>query len=206
MQTMSKGEFARECNVTPGRVSQWLTEGKIGPECLEGEGRSARIIVERAKAQIGLRRDVGQSTGNGLKTQLFTPDVPADRSGPPAEMPRRDDVAHQIQLEKLDGEKRKNRRDAIEEAQRLGALVPAQSVRAEMAKLARQIDEENGAMLADFASAIAARYELPQRDVLHMLRGVRNEKKRAAAERGRTQAESVTETVSHVVEDREVAA
>jgi hypothetical protein len=202
MQTMTKGEFAQECNVTPGRVSQWLSEGKIGPDCLKGEGRSARIIVDRAKAQIGLRRDVGQSLGNGLKTQLFTPDVPADRpSAPPAASPPRDNVAHQIQLEKLEGEKRKNRREAVDEEERLGNLVPADDVKAAMGRVARQVDDENGAMLADFATAIASRFEVPQRDVLHLLRSVRNEKKKAVAERLKATAQSIPETVEIVIEE-----
>jgi hypothetical protein len=198
MQTMSKGDFARECNVTPGRVSQWLSDGVIGRDCLDGEGRNARIIVDRAKAQIALRRDPGQAMGNGLGTRLdFGPTEP---SGDEPERPaKRDDVAHQIQLERLEQEKRRNRRETIDEQERLGSLVPAAEVRAQMTRLAQQIDEANGAMLADFAAAIAARFELPQRDVLHELRRVRTDKKAAEAERAKARAQAMPATVEMVV-------
>lgn len=199
MQTMSKGDFARECNVTPGRVSQWLSEGVIGTDCLDGEGRNARIIVDRAKAQIGLRRDPGQAMGNGLGTRLdFGPGEPETPDEPPRPQ-KRDDVAHQIQLERLEQERRRNRRETIDEQERLGTLVPAGEVRAQMTRLAQQVDEANGAMLADFAAAIAARFELPQRDVLHELRRVRTEKKAAEAERARGRGQSMPETVELVV-------
>jgi hypothetical protein len=199
MQTMSKGDFARECNVTPGRVSQWLSDGVIGRDCLDGEGRNARIIVDRAKAQIALRRDPGQAMGNGLGTRLdFGPSEPPTPDEP--ERPqKRDDVAHQIQLERLEQEKRRNRRETIDEQERLGSLVPAGEVRAQMTRLAQQIDEANGAMLADFAAAIAARFELPQRDVLHELRRVRTDKKAAEAERAKARAQSMPATVELVV-------
>lgn len=199
MQTMSKGDFARECNVTPGRVSQWLSDGVIGRDCLDGEGRNARIIVDRAKAQIALRRDPGQAMGNGLGTRLdFGPSEPQTPDEP--ERPqKRDDVAHQIQLERLEQEKRRNRRETIDEQERLGSLVPAGEVRAQMTRLAQQIDEANGAMLADFAAAIAARFEVPQRDVLHELRRVRTDKKAAEAERAKGRAQSMPATVELVV-------
>lgn len=199
MQTMSKGDFARECNVTPGRVSQWLSEGVIGTDCLDGEGRNARIIVDRAKAQIELRRDPGQAMGNGLGTRLDFGPVEPETPDEPQRPQKRDDVAHQIQLERLEQEKRKNRRETIDEQERLGTLVPAGEVRAQMTRLAQQVDEANGAMLADFAAAIAARFELPQRDVLHELRRVRTEKKAAEAERARGRAQTMPETVELAV-------
>ncbi|TIX19826.1 MAG: hypothetical protein E5V44_01955, partial [Mesorhizobium sp.] len=68
--TMSKGDFARHINVTPGRVSQYISAGMIGKDALEGEGRSAKIIVSRAIEQIRQRRDISQALNNGLSTRL----------------------------------------------------------------------------------------------------------------------------------------
>lgn len=203
MQVLTKGDFAREVGVSPGRVSQWIAEGKIGPDALEGEGRTARIIVERAMAQIRVRRDPGQALGNGLGTRLFsdsTDEKPA--SAKPSLPDRSDDVAHQIQVERLKAERRKNERETIEEAVRRGSLVPVVDVRSQMVRLARQVDEINGAMLADFASAIAGKFGLPQRDVLHLLRQVRNEKKGAAATIAKAEAETLSETVETIVEEK----
>lgn len=202
LRTLSKGEFAAEVGVSAARVSQWIAEGKIGPDCLVGEGRRARVIVEKAKEQVLLRRDPAQANGNGIGTRLFGredsgQEVPRTDFPTP---PRADDVAAQLQQEKLDGERRRNRSAAREEAVALGQLVPTDQVRAEMTKLARQVDEENGAMLSDFAAATASRFGLAQRDVLHLLRQVRNEKKAAAAARARARAELLPDAVTVVIE------
>lgn len=202
MEVLSKGDFAREVGVSPGRVSQWIAEGKIGPDALAGEGRSAKIIVDRALEQIKARRDVGQSLGNGIGTRVFgAATAPAEQPTSAAPPPRTDDVAYQIQLERLKSERRKNERDAVEEATRRGKLVPADDVRAQMVRLARQVDEVNAAMLVDFASAIAGKFSLPQRDVLHLLREVRNEKKGAAAHVVKEQSDDVPATVEYVIEE-----
>jgi hypothetical protein len=198
MTIMSKGEFARHINVSKGRVSQYLASGMIGPECLIGEGRNARIDVERAVEQIRQRRDIGQALGNGLDTHLDVDGPePTSRAGA-AKPPTVDD---EIKAERLERERRMNRIAAQDEAVKLGQLVPADQVRAEMTQLARQIDDENAAMLADFATAIASRFEVPQRDVLHLLRQVRSEKKAAAAERARRRAGNLPESVTTVIED-----
>ncbi len=158
MQVASKGDFARIAGVSPGRVSQWIAEGKIGPDALDGEGRSARIKVDVALAQVKLRRDPGQAIGNGIGTRLFADQGDAEPKPSIPVLPNRsDDVVYQIQQERLESERRKNRIASVDEAVKLGQLVPADEARAEMMRLARQVDEENGAMLADFASAIAGR-------------------------------------------------
>lgn len=195
---LSKSDFAAHINVSAGRVSQMLAAGIIGQDCLVGEGRSAKIDVAKAVKQIGLRRDIGQSLGNGIGTLLTLPEEPAA----PRPQTKVDDLAQQLQQERLESERRKNRIAASEELVRQGQLVPADQVRASMTKLARQVDEENGAMLADFATAIASKFELPQRDVLHLLRQVRNEKKAAAAERAKARADEIPATVEVAVSEK----
>lgn len=207
---LSKQDFAQHINVSKGRVSQMLADGTIGRDALVGEGRSARIDVDKAIRQISLRRDIGQSMGNGLNTRvssLLIDDADSeladaarrDTSMTPAKAATKtDDLAQQLQLERLESEKRKNRIAAADELVRQGQMVPADQVRSAMNKLARQVDEENGAMLADFASEIASKFGLVQRDVLHLLRQVRNEKKAAVAERARVRAGEIPETVEIV--------
>lgn len=77
---LSKSAFARLRKVTPARVSQWLSEGKIGPEALAGEGRAAKIRVAVADAQLRQRLDLGQLAGNGRRTALSL----AGDSAPPS--------------------------------------------------------------------------------------------------------------------------
>ncbi|RUW70517.1 hypothetical protein [Mesorhizobium sp. M2A.F.Ca.ET.067.02.1.1] len=208
--TMSKGDFARHINVTPGRVSQYISAGMIGKDALEGEGRSAKIIVSRAIEQIRQRRDISQALNNGLSTRLDLDEpgeaadagdlLPAGAGKPSSEPLKPQTVDDEIKQERLQSERRRNRVAAQEEAEKLGRLVDAGTVRAEMAKLAQAVDDENAGMLADFATAIAAQFSIPQRDVLHLLRRIRNEKKAAAADRARRRAASLPERVEMIVE------
>ena len=57
---MTKSEFARHRGVVPGRVTQWISEGKIDREALVGEGRAERIRVSVAERQLSQRLDIGQ--------------------------------------------------------------------------------------------------------------------------------------------------
>jgi hypothetical protein len=56
-------QFAALAGVTPGRVSQWLADGKISPEALVGRGHRARICV--AVALGPLRRNSGRGARSG---------------------------------------------------------------------------------------------------------------------------------------------
>src|SRR5690242_14043346 len=82
---VSKGEFARLINVSPGRVSQYIAAKQIFGDAIVGEGRGAKINYELACEQLRLRRDPDQAIANGLRTNLETPppaNVPASPSEP----------------------------------------------------------------------------------------------------------------------------
>lgn len=209
--TMSKGDFARHINVTPGRVSQYIAAGMIGRDALEGEGRSAKVIVARAMEQIRQRRDIGQALGNGLSTRLDLdePDGASDVGDPRAGIARPLDdgaplkpqnVDDQIKLERLESERRRNRVAAQEEAQQLGRLVDAATVRTEVARAVQMVEDFYTGMLADLATAAAAKPNLPQRDYLHMFRQIRNEKKAALAAREQRRAAALPERVDVIIE------
>jgi hypothetical protein len=78
---VSKGQFAALRNVSRGRVSQWISEGKIKPDALVGEGRNAKIKVAVATRQLRDALDVGQLAGNGVGTR---PDLPPLAQASPA--------------------------------------------------------------------------------------------------------------------------
>lgn len=131
---LSKAEFAAHVGVSKGRVSQYIKAGVIGRDALIGEGRSARIDVEKATAQIRARRHIGQSsTGNGAKTAQKRP-----KAGVKDEIGSVD-LASLIQAERLEQERRRNRRDAREEAVRIGQLVERAEVVAEHEVAARKV-------------------------------------------------------------------
>ncbi|RWC25893.1 MAG: hypothetical protein EOS27_26955 [Mesorhizobium sp.] len=204
MQTLSKGDFAAHIGVTPGRVSQYIAAGMIGKDALEGQGRNAKVIVARAVEQIKLKRNIGQALGNGLSTRLDLD--PEDQPEPPRSTPADVDrltpnVDNELKQQRLEAERRRNRLAAEDEAARRGRLVDATLVRAEMTKLAQAIEDENAGMLTDFASAVAAEFKLPQRDVLHLLRKVRADKKAGAADRARRRAASLPEFVEAIIEE-----
>jgi selenocysteine-specific translation elongation factor len=57
---VSKAEFARRVKRSAGRVSQWLSEGKIGGEAVAHTAEGDRIVLEVAVAQLGISLDVSQ--------------------------------------------------------------------------------------------------------------------------------------------------
>jgi hypothetical protein len=69
--TVTKSEFAAAINVSVGRVSQYITEGKLSGDALVGDSRRAqRIRVDVAVAQLRVTLDQSQMLGNGKKTRL----------------------------------------------------------------------------------------------------------------------------------------
>lgn len=157
-QVATKAEFAAMIRVSPGRVSQLIAEGKLGAAELQGEGRSAKIKVAEAMAALKLRLDMSQMAGNGSKTRLDQTPSPADH------------VDARFKMAKLEQQEAINRKIAEEEKARSGIYVLAVEARAEMAKVTAKMLQAFEGGLADMASAIAAQYQLPQRDVVHMMR------------------------------------
>ena len=173
--TVSKGEFATLMGVSPGRVSQWIAEGKIGPDAMFGTGHRARIYPDIAKAQIAGRTDPGQRFGNGLNTVLaaerIQPTPPADQ--PPAQLPllpSAPTVADQIALANLEKIQQQVRKGAEEERARAGVYMPTAEARRAIGRAATDTMTAIEGGLPEVANALAAKFSLPNRDVLHELR------------------------------------
>lgn len=177
-EVVSKGQFAKLANVSPGRVSQWISEGKIAGEALVGEGRSAQIRVAPAMAQLRSKIDIGQRFGNGIDTNLSAAPAPA-ASSPPS--PPVDPVEDRIKRERLREIEFRNRDSAEKELARRGTYTRTRDAAEQMAGIvAAMLNVFEGAM-PDLATAVAARFQIPQRDVLHLLRGeVRTIRERAS--------------------------
>jgi hypothetical protein len=172
---LSKSDFAAHINVSPARVSQYLREGTIGPDALVGEGRNARIRVEVAKQQIGARRHIGQSLGNGLQTRLDDGPVPPSLTG---ELPLTSNkTADLIALERLEQEKRRNRQAVRDEAIANRQLVTVDELERLVRKVAHDTSELYTGMAVDIATAIAAKFELPSRDLQHLILEVMRDKR-----------------------------
>ena len=162
----TKGDFAKLVNVSPGRVSQMIAEGKIA-DCLVGEGREQRIDVDKAIEKLKIRTDPGQRMGNGAATRLDIVPHAAPVAQPPTVA---DDLDIRLKKERLAQAEAQNRKLREEEKARVGTSVAAEHVRAETAKLAGTILQMFERGLAGIAAEIAATYKLPQRDVVHLVR------------------------------------
>lgn len=216
---VSKGEFAALIGVTPGRVSQYLAEGKISAKALQGVGRNAKIIVEQAKADLRLTLDVGQRLGNGIETRLDaapiaappaaavsapTLDFDASASAGNAAPQRIGGLDEQIKQAKLEQIQRANRNAAKAEAESKGALTETEASRQAMTKVASSMLLVFEGGLTDFASAIAAEFKVPQRDVLHLLRREFRKVREAAAKQARKDAAEMPETIETSIEASEI--
>lgn len=159
-------------NLSPGRVSQMISEGKIS-DCLVGEGRNQRIDADKAIEKLKLRRDPGQAMGNGAKAQLAVPpSAPAELipAAPAAVPSRSDDLSFKLQQAKLEEAEFRNRKLREEERARAGIYVLAEDVKAETARLASRMLQLFESGLMDVATEIASTFKVPQRDVLHLLK------------------------------------
>jgi hypothetical protein len=186
---ISKGEFARRRNVSAARVSQWIAQGKIHGPAIVGEGRRARIDERVACAQLDRALDTGQRLANGLHTNL----KPAEGA---AEGPRETaSVADQIQLLKLRQLERTEREAGLAAAIRASRLTDADAAQQAMGrKVAELLDRIESAMISA-ASAAAAQFRVPQRDMLHLLRAEVRKIRMIEAERSRAAAEAWPETM-----------
>jgi hypothetical protein len=114
-----KSEFARLCRVSPGRVSQWISEGKIGPEALVGEGQRAKINVQLAFEHLKERLDPAQRfSTNGLSTRLNgdAPSAPRKKTSQPDVDADDDDLESRVRLARSIVEKLKEEDRASHDA------------------------------------------------------------------------------------------
>lgn len=168
-QVATKAEFAALIGVSPGRISQYISAGKLGANELDGEGRAAKVRVPEALAALKLRLDPAQRLGNGIATRLEAVQ-PSPIPAATAPRPDDDELDRRLKQSKLDQEEAKARRAKEEERARAGIYVLAEDAKAEMAKLVGQLLQAIEGGLVDMASEIAAQHQLPQRDVIHLVR------------------------------------
>ena len=181
---ISQAEFARRRNVSRPRVNQWIKAGKIfGPALVDGG-----IDEEIACAQLKVKLDIDQRhSGNGLATNLEA--APADIAVPG------NTVADQIAGQRLELLTRQNREKATEEATRLGLLCETADARQATGKVVARVVSRIDGALPEFAAAIAAKFKLPQRDVLHELKSKWRQVRTDAAIESRERAEPMPESV-----------
>ncbi|MGY6705912.1 hypothetical protein [Roseinatronobacter sp.] len=65
---LSTTELAREMNLSKGRISQLVKDGRLDG-CYRGDGRARRFDLSKAADALGQRLDPAQMLGNGAKTR-----------------------------------------------------------------------------------------------------------------------------------------
>jgi hypothetical protein len=151
--------------------------------------------------------DVGQLAGNGVGTRLdlpLLPPAPASPAAPtrePAPSALGDPIADAIKQERLDQLRRANRREAEEEAARSGKYTDAAEAARQMGVIATRMMAVMEGSLAELATAVSAKFEIPQRDVLHLLRSEFRKVRAAAAKTFRDTATELPPVVNSELAD-----
>lgn len=150
---VSKSTYARMRNLSPGRISQLIRSGTIGPEAIVGTGHRARINVEIADRHLAERLD---ATRRGAAAPAAPEEFAASGDAPPSllsERLRREGLQSellQIRLAQKRGElvSRQAALDAMETAGR--------SIAAAISALPGMAEEIHAAAMAGGAGAIAS--------------------------------------------------
>lgn len=175
-ELLSKGQFAARIGVSPGRISQMISEGKIGAEAIEGTGLRAKIKVDVALQHLKQRLDPNQRFGlNGITTRLDQPAEPKPEelrqpSSPPPDLPLIDPVEDRIKREKLRQAELVTARLEREDRAAHGAYLRTETAREEMVRIAGALMTIFEGSLQDISGALAAQFGISSRDALHLLR------------------------------------
>lgn len=195
---MTKGDFAAAIKVSPGRISQYITEGKIHGPALAGEGRSARIVASIAMHQLQRTLEPNQrfgANGSALKspTDMFAAEAKApSKPASPSVAPQIDELAElRIRRERVATE-RAEREEQLE----IGRYMLTEEARRENAKAVAMAFGVMEQGIAEMASELSEKFGIPQRDLQYALtksfRGVRER----ASLSFRDQAEQEAEFIS----------
>lgn len=227
-EVMSQADFARRMGVSRAAVSQWKSKDILRADAFTRPGKTGKVIYAVAVDQVRRNRDVGQSLGNGIATRTTAagpaqpgrvadppparaaqrqPDLPM-HSAAPVETARSaadpspaagDTVEDQLKRAKLEEQLRRNRVQASEEARRQEKLMSTEDARDQMTRVAGMMLQIFEGALTDFAAVLAAQFDIPQRDALHLLKSeFRNVRKTATMKQRALAAETpkgVTATV-----------
>lgn len=170
-------EVARQFGVTRGRVSQWVSEGKLDG-CFQGGGTARRFDLAKCAAALGKKLEPGQMMGNGAETRKRISSLlnlqPADNDGDDAaadpvptarpsqsrgsgasELGREDPDRYELaRIQKAEEEARRLRR---QNAQEEGTFVLASEVARDVARRMAQEIAEVDTVLREAARRIADR-------------------------------------------------
>lgn len=190
MQTLNATELAARLNLSKGRISQLVSEGRLAG-CFSGDGRSRRYDPEMVAQKLKGSLDQGQALGNGAKTSAAISEMlatdPADRpvaKGQPKSsdgaLPEDDNDGYRLaRQQKLSEEVRRIRRqNELDE----GTMVLVSEVERQVAKVLRQEIAQVEEALRTGARAVADKLGVDFREVRQILLQVWRAQRQARSE------------------------
>ena len=175
-EIMTKGAFAAHIGVSAGRISQYIAEGKIYGEALEGDGRSAKIRPAIARQQLQKTLEPSQRFGVNGVAVLKSAAQPAlqlaqsdGASAPPPRLTFTDDVADQLAAERLRQQQITTARLEREEALEVGRYMRTDDARRQTVRAVSEAFKVMEQGIPEMAKAIAAQFGVPMHDATHAL-------------------------------------
>lgn len=201
---LTKGEFAKRKHRSPACVSNWLAEGKISQAALVGEGHRARIWLEQAEADLAASLSPNQQWSKDFPANERTSLFPASDTTAPEPVPVSDLELDRARRAKADADKAEYDAEVVRRRLLLdnGRFVLTRDVVAQTGKITTRMMTFFENALVELAAAIASKYSLPQRDVLHVLREEFRKIRARAAAHYRMEAEKLPET--YEIETKEI--
>lgn len=155
MGMLSATELAAMLDLTKGRISQLVAEGKLD-DCYVGTGRARRFDPVAVARALGRRIDPGQRLGNGAATQAAAARILHDQVPPPRSAPTAIDGDYeQARTVKAQEEARRLRRLNAEAE---GAFVLAEEAARQARRQIGQEIAEVQTFIRDAARVIADRH------------------------------------------------
>jgi len=222
----TQADFARYMDVSRAAVSQWKKRDILRDDAFTEPNKKGKVILAVAVEQVRRNRDVGQALGNGIETRTSTeatssaaapatvapvetqPDLLGSEAAPSAvgkpatelAQPKVDTVEDQLKRARLEEQHRKNRMGAAEEALQQGKLMSAEDAREQMTRVASMMLQIFEGSLTDFAATIASQFEVPQRDVLHLLKAEFRNVRQTATQKERSRIANLERNTTASVE------
>ncbi|MDY0882294.1 hypothetical protein ACFPL7_22155 [Dongia soli] len=166
---VTKGKLAEIVGVTPGRISQYLREGKIYGDAIVGEGRNASIDVDLACSQLGVTLDAAQLAAQGRPVPTGYRS-PGSGEGSDTPIPL-NDAQHRYQQARADQAEIALRRAKREEEEERGVYIRTEDAKREWTRTLTEILVSLEETMPKMADALAAALHIDPKAATVILRG-----------------------------------
>lgn len=166
MPQLNATQLSAALNVSKGRVSQYVAEGKLDG-CYSGDGRARRFDLHKCAAALGRKLDKGQLLGNGAQTRAALASIGSNedteqgkpeitRKGRKTDGPLPKDDPDEYTLTKTALQKEELRKRRLDNAEREGRYVLSSEVERQVTRmLSQEIAEVESTVIREGARAIA---------------------------------------------------